>query len=79
MKVRIKLYGTLRRYYSCYDTTLGIEMEIPDDMRVKDLNDILNIPRASIGMVAIDGKLAKAGDRITEGAEVKFFQPISGG
>jgi sulfur carrier protein ThiS len=54
-------------------------MEIPDDTRIKDLNDILNIPRVSIGMVAIDGKLAKAGDRITEGAKVKLFQPISGG
>jgi len=54
-------------------------MEIPADTRVQDLNDILSIPRASIGMVAIDGELAKAGDPITEGAEVKFFQTISGG
>ena len=79
MKVRINLYGTLPKYYSDYDLTSGVEKNIPEHTRVRDLIEIMGIPRAGIGMVVIDGKLAKAGDCITEGAEVKFFQPISGG
>ena len=79
MKVRIKLYGTLPKYYSDFDLTSEVEINIPENSRVRDLIEIMDISRAAIGMVAIDGKLAKAGDRITEGAEVKFFQPISGG
>jgi sulfur carrier protein ThiS len=79
LKVRIKLYGTLPKYYSDYDLTSEMEINIPEDSRVRDLIEIMGNSRTTIGMVVIDGKLAKAGDRITEGAEVKFFQPISGG
>lgn len=79
MKVRIKLYGTLSKSCTGYDPATGIEMEIPDDTRVGDLLEKLNISQASIGLVSMDETLVKAGDRVVDGSEVKFFQPISGG
>lgn len=79
MKVRIKLYGTLSKSCTGYDPTTGIEMEIPGDTRVGDFLDKLNISRSSIGLVSMDGTLVKADDRVLDGSEVKFFQPISGG
>ncbi len=79
MKVRIKLYGTLSKSCTGYDPTTGIEMEIPGDTRVGDLLDKLNISRASIGLVSMDETLVKADDRVLDGSEVKFFQPICGG
>ena len=78
MKVRIKLYGTLSKSCTGYDPTTGIEMEIPGDTRVGDFLDKLNISRSSIGLVSMDGTLVKADDRVLDGSEVKFFQPISG-
>jgi sulfur carrier protein ThiS len=56
-----------------------MEIEVGEGTRVLDLIKMLKMPEASIGMVTIDGKLVKAGDHVTEGVEVKFFQPISGG
>jgi sulfur carrier protein ThiS len=79
LKVRIKLYGTLSKSCTGYDPTTGIEMEIPGDTRVGDLLDKLNISRASIGLVSMDETLVKADDRVLDGSEVKFFQPICGG
>lgn len=79
MKVRIKLYGTLSKSCTGYDPTTGIEMEIPGDTRVGDLLEKLNISRASIGLVSMDETLVKADDRVLDGSEVKFFQPICGG
>jgi sulfur carrier protein ThiS len=79
LKVRIKLYGTLSKSCTGYDPTTGIEMEIPGDTRVGDLLEKLNISRASIGLVSMDETLVKADDRVLDGSEVKFFQPICGG
>ena len=79
MKVRIKLYGTLSKSCTGYDPATGIEMEIPGHTRVGDLLEKLNISQASIGLVSMDGTLVKADDRVLDGSEVKFFQPICGG
>ena len=79
MKIRIKLYGTLSKSSPGYDHTTGIDMEIPDHTRIRDLLEKLNLPQASVGMVTMDGKLVKSDDSVRNGSEVKFFQPISGG
>ena len=79
MKARIKLYGNLRKYYPDYNSTSGIDIEIPDGTKIRDLIQMLNISKDSVGIVSMDGILVKAGDHVNEGAEVKIFQPISGG
>jgi molybdopterin converting factor small subunit len=79
MKVKVKLYGTLSKFFNGYDQAKGIDLDIPKNSRIRDITRWVEVDEASIGMVAINGKLVKADAEILEGDEVKFFQPIAGG
>jgi sulfur carrier protein ThiS len=54
-------------------------VEIPENCTVAELVDLVKLPRDHVAIVAINGMLAKAGDMLSDGAEVKFFQPLNGG
>lgn len=79
MKVRVKLYGTLSKACQGYDPATGIDLEVSEETRVRDVMEMVNVAAVSIGIVTINGKLVKADAKIIEGDEVKFFQPIAGG
>ena len=44
MKVKVRLFGTLSQKFPGYDSVKGLEVEIPDGARVKDLLAHLGIP-----------------------------------
>lgn len=79
MKARIKLLGTLPSYFTGSYPASGIEADLPGNATVAAMVAMIGIPKARIGMVTINGRLAKAGDSVPEDAEVKFFQKIAGG
>ena len=79
MKVRVILFGTLRQSFPNHDPMHGFVLEIPDGSKIEDLIRILNLPASKLGMVAVDGRLIKAGHRLNNGAAVRIFQPIFGG
>ena len=79
MKVMVKLYGTLRRYISDYRHEDGIEVEISDGARVRDLLAHLEIPESQGGIVIVDAQLMKPDDKLGDGAKVNVFQPVFGG
>ena len=79
MKVKIKLYGTLRRYVPDYRHEDGIEVEIPDGARVRDLLAHLEISKSQGGIVAVGGRIMKADDKLADGASVNVLQAVFGG
>ncbi len=79
MKARIKLLGTLPSHYSGSYSASGIEVNLPDNATVATVVETIGIPKERLGIVTINGRLAKAFDSIPEDAEVKFFQTIAGG
>ncbi len=79
MKVRVKLYGTLRRCVPDYRHEDGIEVEIPDGARVKDLLAHLEIPESRKGIVAMEGRIMRPDDKLVDGASVNVLQPVFGG
>jgi len=79
MKVRVKLYGTLGAHVPGYAHAEGIDVEIPDGGRAKDLLSALNIPEVVGAMVAVEGRMLTPEDLVREGACVNVLQPISGG
>ncbi len=79
MKARIKLLGTLPSHYSGSYSASGIEVNLPDNATVATVVETIGIPKERLGIVTINGRLAKAFDFIPEDAEVKFFQTIAGG
>lgn len=79
MKARVKLLGTLPAHYSGSYSAAGIEVSLPEHATLADLVEIVGIPLQRMGIITINGILAKAGDLVPESAEVKFFQKIAGG
>lgn len=79
MKITVKLFGTLGSHYQGYHHTHGIELDMDSSIRVKRLISLLKLSVKQIGIVTINGELAKAEDVIPDTAEVKIFQPLAGG
>ena len=79
MKVKVKLYGTLGQHFPDYQTSQGIEVEIPDGATAKDLLALLEISESRGAVIAVEGRILKADDRIRFGVPVHVLQVIRGG
>ena len=79
MRLTVKLYGTLSRSFDEYDHLSGLEVNIPDEASIHDLLDYLNLSSERLGMIYMDGKVLNKKSRLKDGAQIKIFQPISGG
>jgi len=79
MKMRVKLYGTLSQRFPGYQHPQGMEVEIPDGAMVKDLLALLEISESEGAVVAMEGRILKADDKMGCGAHVHVLQPIHGG
>jgi sulfur carrier protein ThiS len=79
MKVKVRLLGTLGQRFHGYRHDEGIEMEIPDGARVRDLLAHLEISESQGSIVSVDSSLKKPGDKLEDGVMVSVFQPVFGG
>ena len=79
MKIRVKLFGILGQRFSGYHHEQGMDVEIADGARVKDLLAHLEISKSFGGVVAVEGKLLTEDARLDNGAEVNIFQSVFGG
>jgi sulfur carrier protein ThiS len=79
MKVQVKLYGTLRRQFPHYEHSHGIEVEIPDGARVKDLLAHLEISKSQGALVSRDNRILKPDETLPAGARLNVLQAIGGG
>ena len=79
LKLTIKLYGTLSCSFDEYDHLSGLEVNIPDEASIHDLLDYLKLSSERLGMIYMDGKVLNKKSQLKDGAQIKIFQPISGG
>jgi len=79
MKVTVRFFGTLSQKFPGYDPEKGLEVEIADGARVKDLLARLRISEVKGGVVAVDGKILHLEDPLKEGASVHLLQAVYGG
>jgi sulfur carrier protein ThiS len=79
MKVTVRFFGILSRKFPGYDPVKGLEVEIADGARVKDLLARLRISEAKGGVVAMDGKILDLEDPLNDGASVHLLQGVYGG
>ena len=79
MKIEVKLFGTLPQRYPDYDSTQGLEVELPDGAKVKDLLVHLEISDSDGGLVAIDNLVVQHDHELKDGVSVRIFQRAFGG
>ena len=79
MKIRVKLFGTLKRSVSDYDPEHGLEIEISDGAKVQDLLAHLEILESNAPIVFINNKIAKLDDELMDGSWVNLIHQAFGG
>ena len=79
MQVRVKLLGILPSFYTGPYTEAGLDLDIPTGSTIKDLVEMLGIPRERVAIVTINNMLARAGDCIPEDGIIKLMHSIAGG
>ena len=78
MKIRVKLFGTLSKAFPDYRHSEGIEIDIPDGVKAKELLSILGIRDSKAVVVAMEGRIIKENDEI-DMKNVDIFQGMHGG
>ena len=79
MKIRVKLFGVLPQRYPDYDSSQGLEVEIPEGASVKDLLARLEISASDGGLVAIENLVVQHDHELEAGVSVRIFQRAFGG
>jgi sulfur carrier protein ThiS len=79
MKITVRLYGTLGNHIAGHDPLNGMVIDIPEGSTTEDLIDLLDIPRKKVGIVSVDGNLAKKTQPLHRGNVVRIYRPIAGG
>ena len=79
MKIHVRLYGTLGSHIPDHDRLTGMVVDLPQGSNVGDLMDLLALPRKKVGIVSVDGSLAKESNTLFSDNYVRMYQPISGG
>ena len=79
MEIKVRLYGALGKGLPGHDPLNGLTLELPDGASVGDLIAHLEIPRKKVGIISIDGSLAKDNRVLCAGNFVRLYRPIFGG
>ena len=77
MRVVVEVMGELRRYLP--DGHGSTPMDVPDGTTVVELLKLLGVDELDPWNASLNGTLASPSDKLSEGSEVLFFPPISGG
>jgi molybdopterin converting factor small subunit len=77
VRVRVAVFGSLRRYV---DTGTGtVAIEVAPGLTVAMLADRLGIERGYVGFASVNGTVVPDDTVLHDGDEVSFFEPVSGG
>lgn len=79
IRVKVKLFATLRRYYPDLGIGEGIEVELPDGATVGQLVRHLGLPNDHVRVVFINGIARDESHPLADGDEVGMFPPVGGG
>ena len=79
IRVKVKLFATLRRYYPELGIGEGIEVELPDGATVGQLVNRLGLPADHVRVVFVNGISRDESHPLSDGDEVGMFPPVGGG
>lgn len=79
MRIRVKLFGTLGQSFHDYNPEKGIEVDLPDGARGRDLLAHLGISKSKGGVISVEGRILRSDEKIQDGASVCVFQAVYGG
>jgi len=79
VRVRVRLFGTLRSLLPAGDQAQGREIEIPDGSTVNQVLAELGVGTSRGAIATAGGRILRGGDPVEDGASLAVFQLLSGG
>lgn len=79
LTIVVKLYGTLDKWVPGYNHETGCVVQLVQPSTVADLIRSLGIPSETVGIVSVNGQVARKETVLPDQALVKVFHPIFGG
>jgi len=79
MRVRVKLYASLSRYYGNVAPGVPFEIEVPEGATMVDLVNHLKLPREEVKLFYVKGRARSIDWPLEPGDEVGIFPLIGGG
>jgi sulfur carrier protein ThiS len=79
MKIKVKLFGELRKRIPAYKPNKGLEMDVPEGSKVADLLAILGIPKSPGATVIMGGRILPLEEKLINGSLVNIFHVMYGG
>jgi len=77
MRVTVEMYGPLKRFNK--DGQLRAELDIEDNLTVRDLLVSLGMDMDEPWNAGLDGTLADPSDKLSDGSLLIVFPPMAGG
>lgn len=79
MKVRVKLFATLRKYMPAGASDGALALELPDGAAVSDAIAALGIPADRARMIVSNNEQLAPSSLLHDGQEIDLFPPMAGG
>jgi sulfur carrier protein ThiS len=79
MKIKVKLFGELRKKIPAYQHDKGLELEIPEGSKVADLMALLNISNPQTTTAIMDGRVLALEERLSQNSLINIFHVMFGG
>ncbi|MHA1686820.1 MAG: MoaD/ThiS family protein [Candidatus Heimdallarchaeaceae archaeon] len=79
MKLKVKLFATLRAKYPQVSDLNPLEVEVEDGITVEQLVEQLGLPKEQVQLIYINGMRADLSTSITKEATIALFPALGGG
>jgi molybdopterin converting factor small subunit len=79
IKVNVKLFATLRRFFPDYDPEKGVDVKMEEGSTIENLIQRLQLPPNEARIIFINSISKKITDLIKDGDQINIFTPIGGG
>jgi sulfur carrier protein len=79
MKVKLKLFATLRDYLPEDNDGHSCTLELPDNTAVNDVLNQIQIPKDIPKIVLINGLQKSPEEKLKDGDTLSVFPPVAGG
>ena len=79
MKIKVKLFATLRPYLGDVPSGKAVEMDISEGSTMGTLVELLKLPPDEVKICFVNGCIVELEESLKEGDEIGIFPPIGGG
>jgi molybdopterin converting factor small subunit len=79
MRVRVKLFATLSRYFGEAASGIPFEVDLPEGAALADLVNHLKLPRNEVKVLFVNGRSRSMDWALGPGDEIGIFPIVAGG